>query len=133
MAELSDNDLHSRLKLIRCNLPITTLHQLLDQFSSARAIFDASTSQLNKIQLNDAQISRIQNSDNKEIERDLAWLDHADHGILFQDAINFPQQLLEISDPPYALFYIGDIDYLQQPQLAMVGSRTPSASGKQIA
>ena len=133
MAELSDNDLHSRLKLIRCNLPITTLHQLLDQFSSARAIFDASTSQLNKIQLNDAQISRIQNSDNKEIERDLAWLDHADHGILFQDAINFPQQLLEISDPPYALFYIGDIDYLQQPQLAMVGSRTPTASGKQIA
>ncbi|RDH82838.1 MAG: DNA-protecting protein DprA [endosymbiont of Galathealinum brachiosum] len=133
MAALSDNDLHNRLKLVRCNLPFSIIHQLLDQFSSASDIFDASISQLNKVHLTDAQINRIQGIDNKDIERDLAWLDHADHGILFQDDKNFPQQLLEINDPPYALFYIGDIDYLQQPQLAMVGSRTPTAAGKQIA
>lgn len=133
MAAISEDDLHQRLKLVRCNLPPTTLNALTNQFSCAGAIFDASTSMLNNAQLNGAQISRINELSDKEIDRDLAWLEHADHGILFNDEPGFPQQLLEINDPPYALFYIGDIDYLNQTQLAMVGSRTPTAAGKQIA
>jgi len=133
MAAISEDDLHNRLKLVRCNLPPTSVHLLLTQFNRAAAIFDASASQLKKAQLSDKQISRIQSFDASEIERDLAWLEHAEHGILFHDESDFPQQLREISDSPYALFYIGDIDYLQQTQLAMVGSRTPTATGKQIA
>ena len=128
-----DNDLHNRLKLVRCNLPPASLHLLLSQFSSAGGVLDASENQLQSIGLSPTQTKRIHELDSKEIERDLAWLDHTDHGILFYDDPAFPQQLLEISDPPYALFYIGDIDYLQQSQLAMVGSRTPTAAGKQIA
>jgi len=133
MAVISEDDLRSRLKLIRCNLPPQTLDYLSRQFSNAQAIFDASSSQLSAAQLNGAQISRIQSLDASLIERDLAWLEHADHGILFHDDPAFPQLLREISDSPYALFYIGDIDYLQQTQLAMVGSRTPTASGLQNA
>jgi len=128
-----DNDLHNRLKLVRCNLPPAALHLILNQFSSAGVVFDASENQLESVGLTIPQIKRIHELDSKEIERDLAWLDRTDHGILFYDDPAFPQQLLEISDPPYALFYIGDIDYLQQTQLAMVGSRTPTAAGKQIA
>ncbi len=133
MAAISDSDLYNRLKLVHCKLPPSTLHLLLKQFSCAGAIFDASTEQLGKAHLTHAQINRIQTLNNKKIDRDLAWLDRADHGILFYDDTGFPQQLREINDPPYALFYIGDIDYLQQPQLAMVGSRTPTTAGKQTA
>ncbi len=133
MAAISTDDLRNRLKLVHCNLPLSRLHLLTAQFASAGAIFNASTEQLKAAQLSETQISRIQTFDPKKIERDLAWLDHAEHGILFHDDASFPQQLREISDPPYALFYIGDIDYLQQTQLAMVGSRTPTAAGKQIA
>ncbi|MCW8934967.1 MAG: DNA-processing protein DprA [Gammaproteobacteria bacterium] len=133
MAEISEDDLHQRLKLVRCYLPPTTLNQLVSNFSCAAAIFDASTSKLSKTQLNESQISRINELNITEIDRDLAWLEHPDHGILFYDDPRYPQQLLEINDPPYALFYIGDIDYLNQTQLAMVGSRTPTAAGKKIA
>ena len=133
MAAISEDDLHQRLRLVRCNLPPTSLHQLISQFSCAGAIFDASTQQLSNAQLNDSQISRITEQDIKEIDRDLAWLEHSDHGILFYDDANFPKQLLEITDPPYALYFIGDVDYLNNTQLAMVGSRTPTAAGKQIA
>lgn len=133
MAAISKDDLRNRLKLIRCNLPPQTLHLLSNQFASAGAIFDASTSQLQSVQLSDAQIKRIHSLDASLIDRDLAWLERTDHGILFYDDAAFPSQLSEISDPPYALFYIGDIDYLQQNQLAMVGSRTPTATGKQNA
>ncbi len=129
----TDKDLHHRLRLIRCKLPPSTLQLLLSQFSSAAAIFDACGSQLSNASLSDKQIERIQQLNPKTIERDLAWLEHADHGILFYDDAAYPALLKEINDPPYALFYIGDIEYLKQPQLAMVGSRTPTASGKQIA
>ncbi len=133
MDAISEDDLRNRLKLVRCNIPTANLFALLDKFSSAGAICNASRSQLQGRQLNEDQINRIQQIDTADIERDLTWLEKADHGILFYDEPGYPRQLLEISDPPYALFYIGDIEYLQQPQLAMVGSRSPTATGKQIA
>ena len=129
----TDEELRNRLKLIRCNLPSTRVQSLLSQLTCAGAILSASTSQLENNQLSAVQISRVQQQNDTQIERDLAWLEHNEHGIIFYDDPQFPPQLLNIHEPPYALFYIGDIEYLLQPQLAMVGSRTPSAAGKQIA
>jgi len=129
----STDELSYRLRLIRANLPPASLFTLINTFSSTAAIFKASNSQLEGAGLSKEQISRLNNIQGSDVERDLAWLDNSGHGILFYDDPAYPPQLLEISDPAYALFYIGDIDYLKQPQLAMVGSRSPSASGKQIA
>ena len=39
----------------------------------------------------------------------------------------YPPLLREIVDPPFALFYRGDLSLLQKPMLAMVGSRRASA------
>ena len=129
----STEELHSRLRLIRSNLPPNTLFNLLEPFKSTAAILNASTPQLHKYGLSDDQINRLQNTKLADIDRDLAWLNNKGHGVLFYDDPAFPQKLLDISDPVFALFYIGDPDYLNQPQLAIVGSRSPSASGKQIA
>lgn len=118
-------DLSHRLRLLRCNLPMDSLNPLLERFASVGAIFDASSSQLADCGLNPQQIERIQQAREDEVARDLAWLEKPGHGILFQDSSNYPPQLLQIDNPPFALFYIGDPDYLSQPQLAMVGSRTP--------
>lgn len=129
----STEELHNRLKLVRSNLPPNTLFALLESFNKTADIFNAPAAQLQDTGLTDEQIERLQSIDPADIERDIAWLENTGHGILFYDDPAYPQKLLEISDPAYALFYIGDIDYLQQPQLAIVGSRSPSASGKQIA
>jgi len=129
----SEEELRNRLKLVRSNLPPKTLTRLLEAFSQVSSIFNARHSQLEKYQLLPAQIQRIQSLNENDVDRDLAWLENKGHGILFHDDEYFPRQLLEISDPPYALFYIGDPDYLNQPQLAMVGSRSPTAAGQRIA
>jgi len=129
----STEELHNRLKLVRGNLPPNRLFKLIEAFNSTAEIFNASTQQLQNTGLSDEQIDRLQNINTADVDRDLAWLENTGHGIVFYDDPAYPQKLLEIDDPAYALFYIGDLDYLQQPQLAIVGSRSPSASGKQIA
>ncbi len=42
---------------------------------------------------------------------------------------DFPQLLREIADPPPTLYYCGDIQLLNQPQIAIVGARKASRTG----
>jgi len=45
----------------------------------------------------------------------------------------YPGRLLEIPDPPENLYCIGDLKLLEEPSLAVVGSRKCSEYGKQAA
>ncbi len=127
------NDLPSRLALHRCNLQSNKLLDLLDHFGSADAILAASSTKLTELGLGKDAIDRVRHPDTQGVERDLAWLDKPNHQALFIDDDAYPSRLKAISDPPYMLFVLGDSDYLHQPQLAMVGSRTPTAAGRRIA
>lgn len=46
---------------------------------------------------------------------------------------NYPSLLRELASPPVALWAEGNLDLLQTPQLAVVGSRHPTPSGRQTA
>ncbi|RZI83513.1 MAG: DNA-protecting protein DprA [Rubrivivax sp.] len=64
----------------------------------------------------------------------LAWLDEAPAGqaralITLGDA-RYPAALLETADPPLLLFAQGRLELLQAPSVAIVGSRNPTAQGK---
>lgn len=64
----------------------------------------------------------------------LMWKDEStDHHIITYDDPYYPKLLKEIPDPPLVLFVKGDVDLLDSPQLAIVGSRNPSPSGIDIA
>lgn len=52
--------------------------------------------------------------------------------ITFYDSY-YSDQLKEISQPPWVLFTLGNLDLLKQPALAIVGTRTPTNYGKLIA
>lgn len=127
------DELADRLALHRANLPPDTLYRLLDQFGSAAAILRAASHQLQQHQIPAAAIQRIQQPDNSGVKRDLSWAEHDQHTIICIDDSRYPQLLKNISSPPYLLYAIGDTDYLQRPQLAMVGSRNPTAAGRKIA
>jgi len=45
---------------------------------------------------------------------------------------SYPEQLKQIYDPPIALFCRGNIDLLSTDSLGMVGTRTPTAYGKDV-
>lgn len=52
--------------------------------------------------------------------------------ITINDAV-YPPLLREIYQPPKKLFVLGDVAALQQPQIALVGSRRPTPLGLEIA
>ncbi len=66
-----------------------------------------------------------------EVDADLAWLGSQPdrHLVALTDA-RYPRLLAEIPDPPPALFVQGDCSLLADPQIAIVGSRNPTAGGR---
>ena len=65
----------------------------------------------------------------QRVDSTLAWLEHPQHHVIFSDQPEYPALLLEIPDPPPVLFAHGNILRLEQPQLAIIGSRNASVHG----
>ena len=58
------------------------------------------------------------------------WLDSARHHLLPFTDPRYPKLLRELPDCPVALYVSGNIDALADAQLAVVGSRNPTAQGQ---
>jgi len=111
-----------------------TFHTLLNTFGSADAVFTASHKQLSTLAIKTNVINALSKRVKPDISADLAWLaqDSQHHIITLSDKA-YPASLKELPDAPPILYIRGDIDYLRQPQLAMVGSRNPTAAGRNTA
>ena len=77
-----------------------------------------------------AQLRRL---DQKLIDADLAWLDRSGHHLVPLTAPEFPPLLAHSGGAPPALYVAGSTAVLSAPQLAVVGSRNPTASGRETA
>lgn len=127
------SDLPDRLALVRANASPLNLLGLLAHFGTARNVLAADREALRQFNIRKETVDAIKSPDLAGVERDLAWLEKPGHQIICFESENYPPHLKTITDPPWLLFAIGDPDYLQQPQLAMVGSRTPTAVGQRTA
>ena len=66
---------------------------------------------------------------NQQVEADLSWGAKPIKLIIRYIVAHKPQWLKTFHSPPPVLFVVGDRALLAQSQLAMVGSRTPTAYG----
>ena len=66
-------------------------------------------------------------------QRDLQWLKENEVSILRRDDASFPQLLGEIHDPPPLMFVRGNLSALRSSQVAIVGSRRATQSGREMA
>jgi DNA processing protein len=64
---------------------------------------------------------------------ELRWLEHPRHHIVPYRDCSFPRLLLASGACPIAIYVDGDVLALRGPQLAIVGSRNPSAQGRERA
>ena len=90
---------------------------------------EANARDLTRRGLSDETVAAISNPDKAKIESDLKWLSHPDHHLLCWDDDDYPVLLRRIPNPPAALFIDGDPGCLWQPQIAVIGSRNPTAGG----
>ncbi len=128
------NNIDHWLALLRVpGLQPDQYHHLLNVFGSPDKVLGASHDNLLKLGLKTESARAIQDPPFDAIRADLEWLQHQHHHIISFHDSRYPELLKTIPAPPPVLFVRGDPDYLQLPQLAMVGSRTPTASGRQTA
>ena len=66
-------------------------------------------------------------------ETDMRWLEQPRNFLLKLTDPQYPGRLRELPNPPTVLFLHGDPELLALPQLAVVGSRTPTTGGRRNA
>ncbi|MBI1356979.1 MAG: DNA-protecting protein DprA [Acidobacteria bacterium] len=110
--------------------------RLVKIFGFPERIFHSSLSEL------EAALPKLRKATAEAIHSGLTFEDAADalrkaeglgvEIIPFQDP-RYPQQLKEIFDPPLLLYALGREELLARPQVAMVGTRSPTPYGRAVA
>jgi DNA processing protein len=103
--------------------------KLFDSMGGVSVAASASARDLTRRGLPEDTVAAVVNPDEAKIESDLRWLEQPNHHLLCWDDDAFPVLLRRIPSPPAALFIDGDPGCLWQPQIAVIGSRNPTAGG----
>lgn len=105
--------------------------KLLNSFQNPEAVLNASRAQLKKAGISDRLIKNIKDQTLASADPDMQWLNASEHHhlITFNDP-RYPQLLKEISVSPPLLYVHGNADLLNDPQVAIVGSRNPTQGGQ---
>jgi len=114
-------------------LGVYRLNKKLGQ-RNAFSLFELSANELQQCGFSADQISVLISPPQQKIDSALTWLAaHPLRSIVTYYDDDYPPLLKEISAPPMLLFCHGNADLLSQPQIAIVGSRAASFSGKETA
>lgn len=109
-------------------------YQRICQSVPLQHFFSLSAPELQQLGLTEYQSQLLVAPNHRLVDSATRWLQNAPnrHFIRCIDDA-YPDLLRQIKQPPLVLFIEGDVQLLSQPQLAIVGSRQPTATGKQIA
>lgn len=105
--------------------------QRLMQSGACEQLEGASLIELQALGLTEAQAHRFLYPDSERLDVCLRWLEEDKHRILTFDDPLYPELLQQISSPPPLLFVKGNPDALSIPQIAIVGSRGATPTGKE--
>lgn len=102
---------------------------LLSALGPPAHIFSASRGTLSGIVGREIADPLLAGPDPARLDAATAWLAEPDHHLVTLADAAYPPALLEISDPPTALYVIGNPDLLSRPALAVVGARSATPQG----
>lgn len=122
--------LDALLRLHATGGPVAPRRQLLDTFATPIAALAAGRRAWREAGLNDAQMHSLGTDAADAHARSHEWLSQPGHHLLGWHDADYPPQLRRTSSPPLALFVAGDPALLWHPSVAVVGSRNPSAGGR---
>ncbi|MBL8352418.1 MAG: DNA-protecting protein DprA [Burkholderiaceae bacterium] len=110
-----------------------TARRLLARFGSPQGVIAAPVDALREAvdEPTAAALTRPPDGHARRLADTLAWLDGGpDRRVMVLGDADYPEPLLNSADPPLLLYLHGRSTLLQRPMLAIVGSRRPSAQGR---
>ena len=114
--------------LADASLPTAAAVTLLRTMGSPEAVLASSRASISSA-AGAAVAQRLAERDPARAEAARAWLDDAEHRLIAWDDEAYPRSLLELADPPLALFAMGRLELLSRPAIAIVGSRQATTQG----
>jgi DNA processing protein len=111
-----------------------TILKLMNRFIDPKEILTLSAEGLTGLHLKTKQANYILENLTQDFVRQ-KLNDYEKRGIRILTLLDpeYPDILKETSEPPWVLYYKGNLDLCGQPLLGMVGTRTPTAYGKRVA
>ena len=109
------------------------LGALIAASSGELAAVPAAARAAREVDLPPAARALLASPDEAALDEDLAWLGASGARIVLCTDAEYPPLLREISAAPASIYVLGSLAALISPQLAMVGSRSPTASGRATA
>lgn len=116
------------------NASLISYRKLSEHFGDAKSALTAAKGDWQALGIHAAHIERWQDEANT-----LAFIDKVandvsigSYAMCFLGDEDYPQTLMAIYDPPPVLFYRGDLSRLNERQIAIVGSRTPTEDAQKI-
>ena len=125
-------ELESWIKLWRVSgIGPKYFQRLLESFESPTDIFNTSSSSLKQAGISQNLSDAILDSkDNNSAATDLEWLSASEnHHIVTIQCPEYPILLKQTDSPPPLLYVHGNLSIINDPQLAIIGSRNPTQSG----
>ena len=111
-----------------------SMRLLIEHYGAPSAILAVNPSEFRAIGLKPSVIEGISRPDQRQLQLAIDWLSSSDtRHLVTMDNPQYPPLLKSIPDAPAVLFVHGNISVLAQSQLAIVGSRIPSAQGRENA
>jgi DNA processing protein len=129
---VTETDHDALLRLIEAGGSSATRRDLLETHAGPQAVLAAGTKAWRVAGCDDVQCRTLQATAEISVQRQraLAWLGEPGHHLLGWHDPDYPALLRRIGNPPLALFVSGDPGLLWHPAVAIVGSRSPTAGGR---
>ena len=122
------------LQLLRTpGLGPVRMSRLLEAFGTPQRALEASAADREQVGL-PRSVATALDQPHDAITADIEWLDAAaNRHLITREDPRYPPRLREIPNPPPVLFALGDPEVLSLPQIAIVGSRSPTPQGAEHA
>jgi len=124
------NEAPALLTVLLANGPAAPRRQLIDHHRCARLALAAGRPAWQASGCTPAQAAALARPNVSALEAALAWLARPSCHLIGWGDDRYPTLLRDTANPPLALFVEGDAQLLHHPSIAVVGSRRPSAAGR---